>query len=135
MINFPLIYVMGKIDFRALEEGVRFIYRRNYSSTLHEDDLEERSPSGDYLKFRSLGWLSLKEASSHYTLVEVLGKSKEVLGNSKEVDDMCPNCVTPWKCNGPHLNPCRNAPGGSPQLERYLDALELSKYGERPGDA
>ena len=17
--------------------------------------------------------------------------------------DMCPNCVTPWKCNGPHL--------------------------------
>jgi hypothetical protein len=18
-------------------------------------------------------------------------------------DDMCPNCVTPWKCNGPHL--------------------------------
>jgi hypothetical protein len=21
------------------------------------------------------------------------------------VDDMCPNCVTPWKCNGPHLLP------------------------------
>lgn len=19
-----------------------------------------------------------------------------------EVDEMCPNCVTPWKCNGPH---------------------------------
>jgi hypothetical protein len=19
--------------------------------------------------------------------------------------DMCPNCVTPWKCNGPHLSP------------------------------
>ena len=19
-----------------------------------------------------------------------------------EADDMCPNCVTPWKCNGPH---------------------------------
>lgn len=18
-------------------------------------------------------------------------------------DEMCPNCVTPWKCNGPHL--------------------------------
>ena len=18
-------------------------------------------------------------------------------------DDMCPNCVTPWKCNGPHI--------------------------------
>lgn len=26
---------------------------------------------------------------------------------SEEWDDsdrMCPNCVTPWKCNGPHLN-------------------------------
>ena len=20
-------------------------------------------------------------------------------------DDMCPNCVTPWKCNGPHEPP------------------------------
>jgi len=20
-------------------------------------------------------------------------------------EDMCPNCVTPWKCNGPHLSP------------------------------
>lgn len=20
-----------------------------------------------------------------------------------ELDDMCPNCVTPWKCNGPHF--------------------------------
>lgn len=22
-----------------------------------------------------------------------------------EVEYMCPNCVTPWKCNGPHLLP------------------------------
>ena len=22
---------------------------------------------------------------------------------SDETDDMCPNCQTPWKCNGPHL--------------------------------
>ena len=20
-----------------------------------------------------------------------------------EADDMCPNCCTPWKCNGPHI--------------------------------
>lgn len=117
-----------KKSFETLEEGTRFIYRRNYSSALKEDTLEERSPSGDHLKFRGLGWLSFKEASSHYTLVEVLGKSEEI-------DDMCPNCVTPWKCNGPHLKPCRGAPSGSPQLERYLDAIELSKYGGRSGDA
>lgn len=21
-----------------------------------------------------------------------------------EADNMCPNCITPWKCNGPHLS-------------------------------
>lgn len=21
-----------------------------------------------------------------------------------DADDMCPNCVTPWKCNGPHID-------------------------------
>lgn len=21
-----------------------------------------------------------------------------------EADGMCPNCITPWKCNGPHLS-------------------------------
>ena len=20
-----------------------------------------------------------------------------------EADEMCPNCITPWKCNGPHV--------------------------------
>ena len=20
-----------------------------------------------------------------------------------DIDYMCPNCITPWKCNGPHL--------------------------------
>ena len=23
--------------------------------------------------------------------------------NNHAVDYMCPNCVTPWKCNGPHI--------------------------------
>lgn len=107
-----------KKSFDALEEGARFIYRRNYSSTIHEDILEERSPSGEHLKFRSLGWLSFVDVSGHYTLVEVLGESELA-------DDMCPNCVTPWKCNGPHIKPCRGAPGGSPELERYLRELGL----------
>lgn len=118
----------SKKSFDTLEEGTRFIYRRNYSSMLQEDTLKERSPSGEYLKFLLLGWLSFKDVSSHYTLVEVLGESKEE-------DDMCPNCVTPWKCNGPHRpRKCRGAPGGSPELERYLDAMELSRYGLDDGE-
>lgn len=107
-----------KKSFDTIEEGTRFIYRRNYSSMLREDTLDERSPSGDYLKFRCLGWTPSRDISIHYTLVEVLGESK--------VDDgMCPNCATPWKCNGRHIKPCRGAPGGSPELERYLDELGI----------
>lgn len=25
------------------------------------------------------------------------------LASAGIADDLCPNCVTPWKCNGPHL--------------------------------
>lgn len=43
---------------------------------------------------------------SHYP---ALGRGQEWPGDLiaapfDEADDMCPNCVTPWKCNGPHLN-------------------------------
>jgi hypothetical protein len=31
-------------------------------------------------------------------------------------DDMCPNCVTPWKCNGPHI-----APGSAAALAQRKD--------------
>lgn len=105
-------------SFENLEEGTRFIYRRSYSTTLQEEILEERSPSGGHLKFRNLGWLPLKDLSTHYTIVEVLGESKKGGG-------MCSNCVTPWKCNGPHLKPCRGAPRGSPELEKYFDDMGL----------
>lgn len=33
----------------------------------------------------------------HY---ERIGRRK----SRKDADGMCPNCVTPWKCNGPHLS-------------------------------
>ena len=28
-----------------------------------------------------------------------------------EADEMCPNCVTPWKCNGPHRSSIESAEG------------------------
>ena len=33
-------------------------------------------------------------------------------------DDMCPNCVTPWKCNGPH-----ESTGGASVSERARELL------------
>lgn len=36
-----------------------------------------------------------------------------------EYGDMCPNCCTPWKCNGPHLQP--DADPGPIELELVSD--------------
>lgn len=32
-----------------------------------------------------------------------LSAPKNAAGGRDLDDDMCPNCLTPWKCNGPHL--------------------------------
>ena len=108
------------MDFEGVGEGSRIIYRPRYSTRVFEDRLVERSPSGEFVKFEVLGWVAKSELR-HYELLEVLGVSEDF-------DGMCPNCVTPWKCNGPHVMPCRNAPAGSPQLESYLDSLGVSSH-------
>lgn len=108
-------------DLGSVAEGSRILYRARFSIRVMEDSVLERSPSGDFVRFKTMGWVSMPELR-HYELLEVLG-------SSDDGDDMCPNCVTPWKCNGPHLPaPCRGAPGGSPELERYLDSLGLSGH-------
>lgn len=38
---------------------------------------------------------------------------------SDETEDLCPNCVTPWKCNGPHIEM-----GWATVLRRALDDNE-----------
>ena len=45
-----------------------------------------------------------------------------------EADSMCPNCVTPWKCNGPHESPERDPMG------HHLDraAVLAIVQGEQP---
>lgn len=115
-----------KLCFESVSEGDRVLCRKNYSNNIVEDFLLERSPSGEFYKFKNLGWLSKKELS-HFVLLEIIGREGRGLnaGDSGE-PDMCPNCLTPWNYNSPHVpKPCRGAPGGSPQLERYLDALGL----------
>jgi len=104
--------------FDEVEVGSRLLYRPKYASRIVEDAIVERSPSGDFVKFKNMGWVSRSELV-HYELLEVLEGGEEAEG------EMCPNCVTPWKCNGPHVHkPCRNAPGGSRELERYFDSIK-----------
>lgn len=104
------------MDFEDVGPGSRLLHRRRYSIRVVEDRLLERSPSGEYIRFEVLGWVNRSDLK-HHELLEVLGS-----------DDMCPNCLMPCKFVCPYIKPCRNAPGGSPQLERYLDALELSRF-------
>ena len=40
--------------------------------------------------------------------------------------DMCPNCVTPWKCNGPHL-PAERSTGAAPSGIEVLDVATLAE--------
>lgn len=108
-----------KEGFGGVAEGSRVLYRLKSSAKIFEDVLLERSPSKEFTKFRTLGWASAQDLAL-YELVEV------ICSGPLDGDDMCPNCVTPWKCNGPHIKPCRGAPGGSHQLERYIDSLGLS---------
>ena len=42
-----------------------------------------------------------------------------------DTDGMCPNCVTPWKCNGPHLG------GEAKPLRDERGTLEVSKTTQR----
>lgn len=38
-----------------------------------------------------------------------------------EADGMCPNCVTPWKCNGPHLaDPLDEVQTVDPYVRRFF---------------
>lgn len=74
--------------------GARFLYRSTGSARIYEDSVLEWSGTGLFVKLKDAGWTSVKDASLHIVLLEVLGVSDE--------DGMCPNCVTPWKCNGPH---------------------------------
>ena len=47
----------------------------------------------------SLEWLEADEINAH---IDAALQSR-----SEEWPEMCPNCVTPWKCNGPHIAPER----------------------------
>lgn len=61
---------------------------------------------------------------------ELAGKRKE---GSKFVpeDDMCPNCVTPWKCNGPHLVDLEDYRDDLAEMAAQLTATRaaLRRYG------
>lgn len=111
-----------KFDFKSLSVGDRFLYRKNYMSSIMEDAVLEMSPSGKYVKLRG-GWTPMDDLLTHHVFIEVLGKADD----ADDADmDACPNCVTPWKCNGPHIQrPCVGAPGGSPDLEAYMRSLGL----------
>lgn len=78
--------------------GTRFIYKINdenqnsKTTKVYEDLVLEWAPSGVFVKCKFTGWRPV----DFFAFFEVLGKVSHD-------SDMCPNCITPWKCNGPHL--------------------------------
>lgn len=89
--------ILDGINFESCPTGTRFLYRTTGGNIIMEDVVLEWSGSGMFVKLLHAGWMSAKEASVRTVFLEALAPT-----NSQE--DMCPNCVTPWKCNGPHLS-------------------------------
>lgn len=54
-----------------------------------------------------------------------VGRRVEVAGGVMvawdEADGMCPNCLTPWKCNGPHLSAETPAGRRSGQVQAVIE--------------
>jgi hypothetical protein len=47
---------------------------------------------------------------------------KEKIEDSETQHDMCPNCITPWRCNGPHI-PRKHWGRYFPEVYNFLYSL------------
>jgi hypothetical protein len=47
--------------------------------------------------------MRLEDALRQYGHIDLGSVQENQSPLEVQEDDMCPNCVTPWKCNGPHL--------------------------------
>lgn len=92
----PRWRVAMKVDKKNVPQGTRFLYRGFLSTSPREDFLVEWSPSGMYVHLKNQGWMTSEDVF-RFELLEILPNQKQ-----KE-EDLCPNCVTLWKCNGPHI--------------------------------
>jgi len=95
---------MSGVGLSSVPMGLRFLYRLKWPAEVLEDVLVERSPSGTYVKFGVLGWVSESELAG-YELLEILTPPA---GGVEKPE-----------------RKCRNAPAGSPQLEAYMNDLGL----------
>lgn len=87
------VFDMGRVEL-INEEGTRF-----YRAQEEVEFLPEEYPHR---------WDGCPECKTfhipHCPTKESLHKEqKEELSPDEEEFERCPNCVTPWKCNGPHL--------------------------------
>lgn len=109
---------MGRVESGAVKEGkmmslkakqdsfpvgTRFLYKALGGSTIFEDTILEWSPSALFVKLQNAGWKSVDDIF-HFNVLEKLEPYQSI-----DID-MCPNCVTPWKCNGPHRPTKKNNP-------------------------
>lgn len=47
----------------------------------------------------ALHWLHIP----HWLMAPICDRYDKQIMGPDDLDAMCPNCCTPWKCNGPHL--------------------------------
>lgn len=73
--------------------------------------------------------LQRKVTGLQATLDRLAELEAQVNPEPAETDDMCPNCVTPWKCNGPHIPfPIVPAPVETTPVEGASDEYDALHY-------
>jgi hypothetical protein len=75
------------LDLEKLREMLESLQEDIYQRDLTPDTIEDR----------------LEDIIRYTYVLEDYDPNSAV--TDEDVDEMCPNCVTPWKCNGPHWGP------------------------------
>jgi hypothetical protein len=78
-------------------EAVRAEFERWFSEDGAWPAAIEKDRSGEYKLAAAVSSWHTWEAAMQHSARAALAQPSD--------DGMCPNCVTPWKCNGPHIAP------------------------------
>lgn len=128
-----LALMRGESPRLAADERAAFeeAYRNRGSTRIVATFKFDRHPSGDYkdtaVAFAWWGWQARAETWRNYWSAgyergyyDGVTGAKSVLARAEQPagePEMCPNCLTPWKCNGPH-EPAGGAGAPSPAADK-----------------
>ena len=90
--------------------------------------LDEERASAVAVREALANVVQMMDWTAEHQPLQAAGGEVQRRDDANAADDMCPNCVTPWKCNGPHIPLDALRKAGRPSLDadvvrwRYWEA-------------